>query len=93
MTIRWDEMKRQKVLSKRNIDFAGLSELLYSPYVEEQSSEVPEQYRVIGFIAERLVTFIIEYRNDGLNEYVWAVTAWKSTKQERQIYEQQVYKY
>lgn len=93
MPFRWDESKRLKVLAERSIDFADLNELLYSPYVEEQSCEIPEQYRVIGFVAERLVTFIIKYRADDLKEYIWIVTAWKSTKQERTIYDQQVYKY
>jgi uncharacterized DUF497 family protein len=49
MRIRWDEAKRQRVLAERGIDFTQLSDLLYTPYIEDQRSEQPEQYRIIGF--------------------------------------------
>jgi uncharacterized DUF497 family protein len=49
MRIRWDEAKRQEVLQRRQIDFAVLYEVLSLPYVEDQRSDDPEQYRVIGF--------------------------------------------
>lgn len=75
MRVRWNEEKRQRVLSERNIDFTQLNELLYAPYLEDQRSEVPEQYRIIGFSNGKLITFIIEYRADEVGEYVWAVTA------------------
>lgn len=89
MRIRWDEVKRQLVLRKRGIDFAHLDELLHLPYVEGQRNDDPEQFRIIGFANGRLVTFIVEYRRDGLGEYLWVVTAWYSTKQERKVYEQE----
>ena len=89
MKIRWDENKRQYVLAKRGIDFAQLDELLYLPYVEDQRSEEPEQYRIIGFAAARLTTYIIEYRQDDVGEYIWVVTAWNSTTQEQRDYEQE----
>jgi len=89
MRILWDEKKRQWVLKKRGIDFAHLNELLYLPHIEDQRSDNPEQYRIIGFAAGRLVTFIVEYREDALDEFIWVMTAWKSTKQEERIYEQE----
>ncbi|MGB3299609.1 MAG: hypothetical protein WBA76_15195 [Phormidesmis sp.] len=91
MRIEWDETKRQQVLSKRGIDLAQLGSLLRSPYIEDQRSEVPEQYRLIGFVGRTLLSFIVEYRADDTGEYIWAVTAWKSTHQERRDYEQQIY--
>jgi uncharacterized DUF497 family protein len=57
MKIRWDENKRRFVLKKRGIDFAHLNELLDSPYVEDQRSDYPEQYRIIGFARGRLVIY------------------------------------
>jgi uncharacterized DUF497 family protein len=90
MRIRWDETKRQLVLADRDIDFEQLSELLYLPYLEDQRSLVPEQYRLIGFVDGQLTTFIVEYRDDATGEFIWVVTAWKSTKQESQSYEQQI---
>ncbi len=89
MKIRWDEAKRQLVLNDRGIDFAQLDELLNWPYVEDQRNDDPEQYRIVGFAGWRLVTFIVEYRQDMLDEYIWVVTAWNSTKQEQKIYDQE----
>ncbi len=91
MRVRWDEAKRQRVLAKRDIDFGQLNDLLYIPYLEDQRSELPEQYRIIGFVDEKLITFIVEYRVDELGKYIWIVTAWRSTKQECRNYEQQIY--
>lgn len=89
MRIRWNEPKRQLLLNKRGIDFTRLDELLSQPYVENQRNDDPEQYRIIGFAAGRLTPFIIEYRQDQLDEFIWVVTAWHSTKQEQKVYEQQ----
>ena len=91
MRIRWDEPKRQLVLAQRNIDFARLDELLLLPYIEDQRHDDPEQYRLIGFVAGRLVSFIIEYREDTLGDYIWVVTAWHATSQEQRAYERDVY--
>ena len=91
MRVRWDEAKRQRVLAERNIDFRQLNDLLLTPYLEDQRSDLPEQYRIIGFADITLTTFIVEYRVDEVGEYIWIVTAWRSTKQERQNYEQQIY--
>lgn len=89
MRVRWDEAKRQQVLQNRGIDFAQLDGLLDFPYVEDQRRDDPEQYRIIGFAGGRLLTFIVEYRQAALEEYIWVVTAWHSTKQEQKVYEQE----
>ncbi len=89
MRIKWDEKKRLFVLKKRNIDFALLEELFCLPYIEDQRNDDLEQYRVIGFAGGRLVTFIVEYREDELGELIWVVTAWHSTPQEEKAYEQE----
>ncbi len=91
MRVRWDEAKRQRVLAERDIDFGQLNDLFYIPYLEDQRSGNPEQYRIIGFVDGKLITFIVEYRVDELGEYIWIVTAWRSTKQECRNYEQQIY--
>jgi uncharacterized DUF497 family protein len=87
--VQWDEGKRQLVLAERNIDFADVENLLLLPYIEDQRSEVPEQYRIIGFAGDLITTFIVEYRNDSIGEFIWVITAWKSTQQERRSYEQE----
>lgn len=90
MRIQWDEAKRQRVLTERDIDFTQLNDLLYKPYIEDQRSEQPEQYRIVGFADGTLTTFIVEYRVDEVGDYIWVVTAWKSTKQKRKSYEETV---
>ncbi|ETW96484.1 hypothetical protein [Candidatus Entotheonella palauensis] len=91
MRIRWHEPKRQQVLSQRQIDVAQLDELFELPYIEDQRNDDPEQYRVIGFAGGRLVSFIIEYREDQFGDFVWVVTAWHATLQEQRAYEREVY--
>jgi uncharacterized DUF497 family protein len=91
MNICWDEAKRQRILLERGIDFEALNDLLYKPYLEDRRSEVPEQYRIIGFADGKLTTFIVEYRSDDLGEHIWIVTAWRSTKQEQKSYERRIY--
>jgi len=59
-----DESKREKVLKERGIDFRELEELLCSPYVEDQKNDDPEQYRIVGCIGDRFLTFIVEYDED-----------------------------
>lgn len=89
MRIRWDEGKRRLILKRRKIDLVQLEELLCLPYVEDQRNDDPEQYRIIGFAGGRLVTFIVEYRQDELGELIWVVTAWNATPQEEKAYERE----
>jgi uncharacterized DUF497 family protein len=89
MRFAWDEAKRQEVLKKRRIDFAALNDLLYSPYLEDRRSDDPDQYRIIGLAKGKILTFIVEYREDEIGECIWVVTAWKSTKQETKSYEEE----
>lgn len=91
MRIRWYEPKRQQVLAERQIDFARLDEVFELPYIEDQRNDDPEQYRVIGFADGRLISFVIEYREDGLGDFIWVVTAWHATLQEQRAYEREVY--
>jgi uncharacterized DUF497 family protein len=42
MRVQWDEAKQQRVLAERDIDFGWLNDLLYTPYLEDQCSELPE---------------------------------------------------
>jgi len=90
MRIRWDEKKRRQVLTKRNIDFADLNDLLDLPYLEDQRIDQPGQHRIIGFARGALTTFVVEYREDKFGEYMWVVTGWRSTKQERKTYEEEI---
>lgn len=64
------------MLQRRHIDFASLDEVFALPYVEDQRHDDLEQYRLIGSIGGRLVTFMVEYRADPLGDVLWVVTAW-----------------
>jgi uncharacterized DUF497 family protein len=88
MRIHWDESKRQFVLEQRKIDFKQLENLLLLPYLEDQRVDNAEQYRIIGFARGILTTFVVEYRMDELGSYLWVVTAWKATRQEKRSYEE-----
>jgi uncharacterized DUF497 family protein len=67
------------------------NDLLYTPYIEDQRSEQPEQYRIVGFAEGKLTKFIVKYRVDEVGDYIWVVTAWKATKQEQKSYEERIY--
>jgi uncharacterized DUF497 family protein len=58
-----------------------------SPYYLDQRSDFPVQWRAIGWVGERLYTVIYEERTDRVGEYIHLVTLWKSTKEERKLYE------
>jgi uncharacterized DUF497 family protein len=86
----WDEQKRRTVLAKRNIDLAWIREVCERPYVEDRKNDDPEQFRIVGIHEGRYITFIVEYSQDELGDLVWVVTAWSSTMEERQSYEEEI---
>ena len=90
ISIKWRDSKRQLVLDRRGIDFANLAELLSQPYLEDQRNDDPEQYRLVGFAGGLLMTYVVEYREDHVGEYIWVVTAWRSTNQEVKDYEENI---
>jgi len=73
---------------KRGIGFEEAPELFSRPYWLDQRSEVPEQYRAIGWVGERLYSIIFEIRLDGEGEVLHLVTLWKATKEEIRLYEE-----
>jgi uncharacterized DUF497 family protein len=72
---------------KRGVDFNEVQEIWTHPYYLDQRSEVPEQFRAIGWVGGRLYSVIFEIREDEEGEYYHLVTLWKSTKEERKLYE------
>jgi uncharacterized DUF497 family protein len=71
---------------KRGIGFEEAREVFSHPYYLDQRSDLPEQYRAIGWVGEHLYTVIFEPREDEEGEYCHLVTLWKATKQEQQLY-------
>ena len=65
--------------------------ILAGYYVERMKQDDPEQFIAIGYLKNSLYTVIYEVRYDEKGEYIWLITYWKSTKREREIYEQYFY--
>lgn len=72
---------------RRGIGFEEAQELFSRPYYQDRRSDDPEQYRAIGWVRGIMFTLILEIREDELGEYYHFVTLWRSTWQERELYE------
>ena len=81
-----NHVRRVKV--KRGIGFEEAQELFSRPYYQDNRSDVPEQYRAIGWVDERLYTLIFEVREDEEGEFYHLVTLWRATREERTLYEE-----
>lgn len=89
MRFKYDSRKseRLKANSKRGIGFDEVQEVWAHPYYLDKRSDLPEQYRAIGWVDGNLYSVIFEVREDDVGEYFHLVTLWKATKEERRIYE------
>jgi len=90
MRFEFDARKSAQLRSnpKRGIGFDEVQEIFSHPYYLDQRSDLPEQYRAIGWVGDQLYTVIFEVCVDEEGEYYHLVTLWKSTRQERQLYEE-----
>jgi len=90
MRFHFDLRKSQRLRRnpQRGIGFEEAREIFERPYYLDQRSDLPAQHRAIGWVGERLYTVIFEVREDKEGEYYHLVTLWKTTKEERQLYEE-----
>ena len=58
--------------------------------VVDRKSDDPEQFRAIGWCRGYLCSVIFEIQHDSKGQYYHLVTAWKATKEEQQIYAENV---
>ncbi len=72
----------------RGIGFEEAQEIFSHPYYLDQRVDVPEQFRAIGWVGERLYSLIFEIRDDAEGEFLHLVTLWKATSEERKLYEE-----
>ena len=70
----------------RGIGFEEVQEIFSRPYYQDQRSDLPEQYRAIGFVGQQLYSLIFEIREDEEGEFYHLVTLWKATREERKLY-------
>ena len=90
MRFHFDERKsgRLRANRKRGTGFEEAQEIFSHPYYLDQRSDLPEQYRAIGWVGEQLYSIIFEVREDDNGEYYHLVTLWKATQHERKLYEE-----
>jgi len=90
MRFDFDKRKSQRLRSnpRRGIGFEEAQEIFSHPYYLGQRSDLPEQYRAIGWVDDKLCTVIFEVREDAEGEFYHLVTLWKSTSQEQELYEE-----
>ena len=90
MRFHFDTRKSQRLRQnpRRGIGFEEAQEIFSHPYYLDGRSDVPEQYRAIGWVGDKLFTVIFEVRQDAEGEYYHLVTLWQSTTQEQELYEE-----
>lgn len=90
MRFHFDKRKSQRLRAnpRRGIGFEEALEIFSHPYYLDQRSDVPEQYRAIGWVRDKLYSVIFEIREDDEGEYYHMVTLWKATTEEKALYEE-----
>jgi uncharacterized DUF497 family protein len=88
MRFDFDAKKSQKLRSnpQRGIGFEEAQEIFSRPYYLDQRSDLPEQFRAIGWVGQRLYSLIFEIREDSEGEFFHLVTLWQSTRAEQELY-------
>jgi uncharacterized DUF497 family protein len=88
MRFHFDPRKSQRLRENphRGIGFEETQKVFDRPYYLDQCSDVPEQYRAIGWVGQRLFSLVFEIREDNEGEFYHLVTLWKSTRQEEELY-------
>jgi uncharacterized DUF497 family protein len=72
---------------KRGIGFEEAQAMFSRPYYQDQRSDDPEQYRVIGWVKGKLYSLVFEIREDRFGDYYHFVNLWRATREERELYE------
>lgn len=90
MRFRFDGRKsaRLRANPRPGIGFEEAQQVFSRPYYLDLRLGLPEQYRAIGWVGERLYSVIFEVREDEAGEYFHLVTLWKATREEQQLYEE-----
>ncbi len=90
MRFEFDPQKSRKLRAnpRRGIGFEEAQDVFARPYYQDQRSDLPEQYRAIGWVGRKLYSVIFEIREDNEGEFYHLVTLWKATREEESLYEE-----
>lgn len=90
MRFHFDPRKSERLRAnpRRGIGFEEVQELFSRPYWLDRRTDVPQQYRAIGWAGNRMYSVIFEVREDPEGEVLHLVTLWRSTKEEVRLYEE-----
>jgi uncharacterized DUF497 family protein len=88
MRFDFDPRKSQRLREnpQRRIGFEEAHAIFGRPYYQDRRSDLPEQFRAIGWVGDRLFSLIFEVREDEEGEYCHLVTLWKATREEKRLY-------
>jgi uncharacterized DUF497 family protein len=88
MRFGFDPRKSQRLREdpQRGIGFEEAQQLFTRPHYQDQRSDLPEQYRVIGWVGDRLYFVIFEVREGDEGEFYHLITLWKVTREEEKLY-------
>jgi uncharacterized DUF497 family protein len=88
MRFHFDAQKSRQLRAnpRRGIGFEEAQDIFDHPHYVDQRSDLPEQYRAIGRVGERLYSLIFEIREDEEGEVYHLVTLWKATNEEEELY-------
>ena len=90
MRVDFDRRKSRDVKRKHGVGLEESHEIFDQVYIVDQRNDHPEQFRAIGWCRGRLSSVIFEIRIDTEGEYYHLVTAWKATKEEEQLYAENI---
>jgi uncharacterized protein len=90
MRFEFDQKKSREVKPKHGVTLEEAQDIFDQIYLVDQRSDDPEQFRAIGWCRGRVCSVIFEVRRDSEGEYYHLITAWKATKQEEEIYAENV---
>ena len=82
--------RRLKENPQRGIGFEEAQQIFERPYYQDQRSDISEQYRAIGWVDDLLYALIFEIREDNEGEYYHLVTLRKATREEENLYAENI---
>lgn len=90
MRVAFNSNRSRVVKQKHGVSLEEAAEVFDQTYIVDCRSDLPEQFRAIGWSRGQLCAVIFEVRSDAEGEYYHIVTAWKASTQEEQAYAENV---